>query len=110
MNNMKHHMALHLENMENHHNSDSIEQKPNLLKTPQISDFLLRLGLANNNIKKEQDEEYDLQEQEELEEQDELEEQEEMLEMEEEPDMGDKEGRERQTVGQINNLFRPVHF
>ena len=104
MNNMKHHMALHLENMENHHNSDSIEQKPNLLKTPQISDFLLRLGLANNNIKKEQEEEYDLQEQEELEEQ------EDMLEMEEEPDMGDREGRERQTVGQINNLFRPVHF
>ena len=104
MNNMKHHMALHLENMENHHNSDSIEQKPNLLKTPQISDFLLRLGLANNNIKKEQEEEYDLEEQEELEEQ------EDMLEMEEEPDMGDREGRERQTVGQINNLFRPVHF
>ena len=97
-------MALHLENMENHHNSNSIEQKPNLLKTPQISDFLLRLGLANNNIKKEQEEEYDLEEQEEQEEQ------EDMLEMEEEPDMGDREGRERQTVGQINNLFRPVHF
>ena len=104
MNNMKHHMALHLENMENHHSSDSIEQKTNLLKTPQISDFLLRLGLANNNIKKEQEEEYDMEEQEELEQQ------EEMLEMEEEPDMGDKEGRERQTVGQINNLFRPLHF
>ena len=101
---MKHHMALHLENMEGHHNSDSRELKPNLLKTPQISDFLLRLGLANNNIKKEQEEEYELEEQEEHEEQ------EEMLEMEEEPDMGDKEGRERQTVGQINNLFRPVHF
>ena len=94
-------MALHLENMEDQHNS---ELKPNLLKTPHLSDFLLRLGLANNNIKKEQGEEYELEEQEEMEEQEEL------LDMEEEPDMGDKEDKERQTVGQINNLFRPVHF
>jgi hypothetical protein len=51
MNNMKHHMSLHIEGKED----DALTEEPE--SPPRFSDFLLRLGLANNNMKAEPGEE-----------------------------------------------------